>query len=108
MLKLVVLVSVLFIGVIIGFQEANYGLKKMKGFDDGSFTAVFSIREGKESGDLEAVIFGETVNSETLEEKKKVLEEIYTYNLFTDIAKTLTHLLQNIFSLILPDHEHVE
>jgi hypothetical protein len=98
LLKTMLLISILFIGVIIGFQEANHGLKEMKGFDDGTFSSVISVQEAEDYGEYEATILGEKVTSHDLEEKKKALEELNTYNLFTDIAKTFTDFLQKMIS----------
>lgn len=98
LLKTVLLICILFFGVIIGFQEANHGLKEMKGYDDGTFSSVLSIKDSKDFGEYEATILGETVTSHDLEEKKKALEEMKTYNFFTNIAKKVTNFLQGLFS----------
>lgn len=92
--------SILFIGIIIGFQEANHGLKEMKGFDDGTFSNVLTVNDQNDNGAYEATILGEKVTSHDLEEKKKALEELKTYNIFTDIAKLFSNFLKNVLNFI--------
>ena len=68
LLKTFFIISVLFIGIILGFLEANNGLEKMKGYDDNSFANVLTVEE---TGNIEQTIIGETVSSHNLEEKEK-------------------------------------
>ncbi|WP_044894744.1 YqxA family protein [Bacillus alveayuensis] len=81
-------VAVLFIGVLLGMQQANKGLKQMKGYDDPSFQEVIRLSED-DHGELEATIMGNTIKSEDLEEKRKKLEEMKTFNLFSELGKQL-------------------
>ena len=99
--KTFILMSVLFIGIIIGFQEANHGLHKMKGYDDAGFPHVLLWH--KENGEIETTILGETITSHDLEEKEKILEELSTYNIFTDMAKKMTNIINQSLSKIFPD-----
>lgn len=95
LLKSVVLVTVLFLGILIGFHEANNGLNKMKGYEDPDFQGAFTVKEMND-GVYETTILGETVSSHNLEEKKKILEEMNTYNLFSDIGKKISSFFSNI------------
>jgi len=98
LIKVLVLIGVLFIGILIGFQEANSGLNRLKGSTNySSFQKVVSIGEN-DNGDYETVVIGNRVSSHNLDEKKKVLEKMNTYNFFTDVAKKLSTLISSIFS----------
>lgn len=97
-LKTIILISVLFFGIILGFLEANNGLHKMKGYDDGRFEKIIEVE--KEDGVYETSILGEPISSHNIEEKKKVLEEINAYNVFSDIAQKLANFFSTIFSSI--------
>jgi hypothetical protein len=97
-LKTFLLISILFFGIILGFLEANNGLHKMKGYDDGSFERVISIEEHE--GAYVTSILGEKISSHNLNEKKKIIEEIHTYNIFSDIAQKLAHFFNTIFSSV--------
>lgn len=98
LLKVCLLISVLFFGIILGFIGANNGLQKIRGKDHEAFEKVITVTE--EDGDYEATILGETVTSHNIEVKKKQLEQFQTYNLFTDIAKKITSLLNHFFATV--------
>ncbi|MCU9613937.1 YqxA family protein [Caldibacillus lycopersici] len=101
LLKTLIVAGILFFGIIIGFQEANHGLLKMKGYADENFTGAFTVEEAA-NGEYEATILGETVTSHDLEGKKKILEEMNNYNFFTDIAKKVSNLISNFVTNLFP------
>ncbi|RAK22449.1 uncharacterized protein DUF3679 [Anoxybacillus vitaminiphilus] len=79
---------ILFVGVLLGMQQANKGLKQMKGYADPSFQEVIRLSED-DKGEIEASIMGNTIKSEDLEDKKKKLEEMKTFNIFSEFGKQL-------------------
>ncbi|MBS8264970.1 DUF3679 domain-containing protein [Mesobacillus boroniphilus] len=88
MLKSFMLASLMFISVLFGMQQANEGIHKMKGYEDPEFKSAFSIEE-KENGTFETAILGNDVSSHDLEQKRKKLEEMKAFNLFSSIGKQL-------------------
>lgn len=83
-----------------GMQQANEGLTKMKGYNDPSFQQVIRISEGQQ-GEIEASVMGNKVNSSNLEEKKKKLEEIKAFNIFTEMGKKLADGIRALFEEII-------
>ena len=69
----------------------------MKGYNNGSIAHVI-VEE--ETDTIEPTILGETVSSHNLEEKRKMLNEVNTYNLFTDVAKKITNILNSMFASV--------
>lgn len=102
LLKTFILVTVLFIGIIIGFQEASSGLQRMKGYDDPNLKDAFTIELSKD-GETTTTILGETVSSHNLEDKEQKLEEINSFNFFTNIAKTMSSFINNLASKLFSD-----
>lgn len=98
-LKLVIVVLVLFLGVLIGMQQANEGLKAMKGYDDPRFSQAVSIDEN--NGIYEATFLGEQIGNYPLEEKKKELEQIKAFNFFSKIGKQISEGITDITRKIL-------
>ncbi|WP_153123355.1 YqxA family protein [Peribacillus tepidiphilus] len=98
MLKCFLLVFVLFFGVLFGMQQANDGMKKMKGYNDPQLYSAFQVKEGK-SG-TEASVLGQKVTSHDLEQKKKQLEEMKAFNMFSSIGKKISDVVTNLFSEI--------
>lgn len=103
-LKSFALIVVLFFGVLLGMQQANEGLIKMKGYKDHSFTGAFDI-EMKESGDVEAAVLGEKLTSHDLKEKQEKLAEMKAFNFFSSLAGKLgtiiTEFFQKMFQYII-------
>ncbi|MDF9760504.1 hypothetical protein OKW24_002277 [Peribacillus simplex] len=87
-LKCTGIVLVLFLGVLIGMQQANDGMKKMKGYEDPSLNSAFIINQS-DKGEMEADILGQKVTSHDLETKKEKLEEMKAFNFFSSIGKAL-------------------
>ena len=69
-LKSLLLISVLFVGVLIGMQKANDGIVEMKGYEDAAFETPLTVSEN-ETGNIEASLFGKQMGTESLSEKKK-------------------------------------
>jgi len=101
LLKAFIMAALFFIGVFVGIQEANTGMKKMRGYDDPSLSSAFSIEE-KSDGQYEMTVLGKT-KTHDLEEKKERLEQMKTFNLLTEIAKNFSGWLTDLFGKIVPD-----
>lgn len=99
-LKCTFILLVLFLGVLIGMQTANDGIKKMKGYDDPSLSSAFEVNQTNQ-GELEAAILGEKVTSHDIEKKKEKLEEIKAFNLFSSMGKHLGQAISNLFSRLI-------
>lgn len=99
MLKCCLLITVLFIGILIGMQQAKTGLTQMRGYDDPSFKSAFSINE-KENGNVEASIMGQKLTSHDLAEKKKKLEEMKAYNFFSSLGKKVSETISISIELV--------
>jgi len=81
-------VVILFFGVLLGMQQANEGLLKMKGYHDPSFQAVVAV-EKNEKGAVEATVLGNKMTAETVDEKAKKLEQWKMFNMFSELGKRL-------------------
>ncbi|MCL6588062.1 MAG: YqxA family protein [Anoxybacillus sp.] len=81
-------VVILFFGVLLGMQQANEGLLKMKGYHDPAFPSVVDVQK-KENGAVEATVLGNKVTSETVDEKAKKLEQWKMFNMFSELGKRL-------------------
>jgi hypothetical protein len=88
MLKSFVLAALMFVSVLFGMQQANEGIHKMKGYDDPEFKSAFMIKED-EDGSYKSAILGNDVSSHDLEQKRKKLEEMKAFNLFSSLGKQL-------------------
>lgn len=88
MLKSFMLASLMFISVLFGMQQANDGIHKMKGYEDPELKSAFIIKE-KDDGTFETAILGNDVSSHDLEQKRKKLEEMKAFNLFSSLGKSL-------------------
>ena len=92
-LKCTGIVLVLFLGVLIGMQQANDGMKKMKGYEDPNFHQAVSLKET--DNHINASILGNNISSHDIEAKKKKLEEISAYNLFSTMGKKMSEGISN-------------
>jgi hypothetical protein len=95
MLKSLLLVSILFIGVLIGMQKANDGIRDMKGYDDEAFGTPLTVSED-EAGNIEASLLGQEMGSTSLTEKKKKLEEMKSFNFFSEIGKSVAGIIKGL------------
>lgn len=94
MLKCFLLCSVLLFGVLIGMQQANQGMIKMKGYKDPTLQGAFHVENGH-TGDVEASILGNKVTSQDLQEKQAQLEQIEAFNFFSQIGKQFATFVSN-------------
>ncbi|MCA1031815.1 YqxA family protein [Bacillus timonensis] len=103
MMKCFFIATILLFGVLLGMQQANVGMKKMKGYDDPSFQGAFQISD-RETGELEASVLGNKVTSHDIEQKQKQLEEVEAFNFFSvlgkKVAQGVTFVFEKVFSLI--------
>lgn len=101
--KSLLLVSLMFLSVLFGMQQANIGIQKMKGYDDPKFKSALHLQTN-DGGELQASLLGVDVTSHDLEKKKQKLEEIQAYNLFSDIGRMISSGissgLNQLFNLI--------
>ncbi len=100
MFKSLILCSVLLFGVLIGMQQANQGMIKMKGYNDPDFQGAFQI-DSDESGDIEASILGNEVTSQDLQKKQEQLERIEAFNIFSQLGKQFAHIVSSGVSSLL-------
>ncbi|MBM7716324.1 YqxA family protein [Siminovitchia sp. FSL H7-0308] len=95
-LKCVISVFLLFIGVLIGMEKANEGMRSMKGYEDTSLPSPVHLKKG-DDGNMEAALLGNEVHSmETLEDKKKKLEEMESFNFFSSLGRALGNTVTNV------------
>jgi hypothetical protein len=95
MLKSLLLVSVLFVGVLIGMQKANDGIRDMKGYDVEGLGTPLTISED-ETGNIEASLLGQEMGSASISEKKKKLEEMKSFNFFSEIGKSVAGIMKGL------------
>ncbi|MBD8069211.1 YqxA family protein [Bacillus sp. PS06] len=100
MMKCFFIASILLIGVLIGMQQANQGMKKMKGYEDSSLQSAFQI-SAETTGQVEASVLGKKVTSHDLDEKQKQLEEVEAFNLFSTMGRKLGEGVSAVFEKIL-------
>lgn len=96
MMKCFFVLTVLLFGVLIGMQQANEGMKKMRGYDDPSLQGAFHITDSSD-GEVEASVLGRKVTSHDLEEKQQQLEEVEAFNLFSSIGEKLGEGISALF-----------
>ncbi|WP_245947229.1 DUF3679 domain-containing protein [Bacillus taeanensis] len=94
LVKCLLLTMVLFFGVLLGMQEANSGLKKMRG-ENASFPNAFELS----SNEQEAEVLGQTITTHDLKEKQKKLEEMESFNFFSTIGQKLTELIIELLKI---------
>ncbi len=99
MMKCFLIVTVLLLGVLIGMQQANEGMKKMRGYNDPSLQSAFHISD--DNGDVEASVLGRKVTSHDLEQKQKQLEEVEAFNLFSSIGEKLGDGISALFEKLM-------
>jgi hypothetical protein len=89
MLKSFCIAALMFISVLAGMQMANDGIHKMKGYSDPNFQNAVSINQ------KDASFLGQNISSHDLEAKKKKLEDISSFNLFSSIGKNVSDGISN-------------
>lgn len=95
-LKFFLLVITLFFGVLLGMQQANEGLLKMKGFDDKTFGEAFHIKK-TEAGEVEAAVLGQEITAHDIEEKQKKIEEMKAFHFISNLGGRLGDMLSIMF-----------
>ncbi|CAM3815342.1 YqxA family protein [Mesobacillus zeae] len=95
MLKAFLLASVMFLCVLAGMQLANDGMDKMRGYEDPEFKNAFTVNKAAD-GKEEAAILGTEVSSNNFEEKKEKLEQMETYNFFSNLGKNLANFVSAV------------
>jgi hypothetical protein len=88
MLKFFCILAIMFISVLAGMQLANDGIHKMKGYDDPNFQNAVAINDNGER--VKATFLGNEISSHDIDEKKKKLEEISAFNLFSSMGKKIS------------------
>jgi hypothetical protein len=86
MLKCLAIAALMSISVLAGMQMANDGIQKLKGSNNSSFQNATSIND--KGQDLSASL-GNNRTSHDLAAKKKKLEEINSYNIFSSMGKKM-------------------
>jgi Protein of unknown function (DUF3679) len=100
MFKCFVLCAFLLFGILIGMQQANQGMIKMKGYNDPELQSAFQV-EKEHSGNVEASILGNKVTSQDLQEKQQKLEQIEAFNFFSQIGKQFATIISSGVSELL-------
>ncbi|WP_204954550.1 YqxA family protein [Metabacillus crassostreae] len=99
MLKSFILCSVLLFGVLIGMQQANQGMIKMKGYNDPDFQGAFQV-DSEKTGEFDASILGNEVTSQDLQQKQEQLEQIEAFNFFSHIGKQFADIVSHGISTL--------
>ncbi|WP_243290617.1 YqxA family protein [Bacillus sp. FJAT-47783] len=100
MVKSFLICVVMFLGVIFGMQQANEGLKSMRGYETPETLGAFHIQE-KDEGQLEASILGNTVTSHDLEKKQEQLEKMKAFNFFSELGKWLSDAISSLVNAVI-------
>lgn len=99
MMKCFLIVTVLLLGVLIGMQQANEGMKKMRGYNDPSLQGAFHITDN--NGEIEASVLGRKLSSHDLEQKQKQLEDVEAFNFFSKLGEKLGDGISSLFEKIM-------
>lgn len=97
LLKCFFITTVLFSGVLIGIQVASNNMVNMTG--DESFSTA-QLTKSEENVYTE-IIQENKISSHDLEAKQKKLEQIESFNLFSQMGVMLSEVLDQLFSNIL-------
>ena len=100
MTKSLLLTFIMFLGVIIGIQQASHGIQQMRGYETEETVEAVQLKQ-KDDGKLEATILGNQVTSHDLQKKQEQLEKIEAFNFFSQIGKSLANLVQKGTSAII-------
>ncbi|WP_078545534.1 YqxA family protein [Litchfieldia alkalitelluris] len=100
MMKCSFIAIVLLVGVLIGMQQANEGMKKMRGYDDPSLQGAFTVTNTN-PGEIEASVLGQKVTSHDIDEKQKQLEEVEAFNFFSMVGRKLGDTVSAVFEMIM-------
>ncbi len=89
MVKTFIFVSLMFVAVLFGMQQANDGIQNMRGYEDSAFKGALTLQE-RNSGEFEATVLGNELTSHDIKEKQRLLEEMKAYNFFSSLGKKLS------------------
>ena len=85
------LIAVIFlVGVLLGMQQANEGMRKMKGYNDPSLERVVHVSKN------ETIVLGQS-----LEQKKEKLQQIETFNVFSKAGQQLATFIHSLIQHML-------
>lgn len=93
-LKFILVVALMFVSVLFGMQQANEGIHRMKGYEDGNMKEALNV--SKIDGQVEVSLLGEQISSHDLDEKRAKLEQMQAYNFFSSIGKKLAEGVSSI------------
>ncbi|WML45366.1 DUF3679 domain-containing protein [Neobacillus sp. PS3-40] len=88
MLKSLMIAAVMFISVLAGMQLANDGIHKLRGYDDPEFENTTSLTDMNHKTNIS--LFGNDVSSHDLQAKKKKLEKMNAFNIFSTAGKKMS------------------
>ncbi|MBI0576408.1 YqxA family protein [Neobacillus cucumis] len=88
MFKSLGIAALMFISVLAGMQLANDGIHRMKGYNDPNLQKAVTIND--KGNDLHASVLGNQITSHDIETKKKKLEEMNAFNLFSSMGKKMS------------------
>lgn len=98
-IKFILVVTIFFVGVLLGMQKANIGMINMRGYDDPKLYSAVSIEE--ENGQYNASVLGKEMDTFDLQEKKAKLEEIKAFNAFSNLGKKMSDGTKLAFNKVL-------
>jgi hypothetical protein len=93
-------VLLLFFGVLLGMQQANEGMQKMRGYEDAALPSVLHLSKNQ-SGEIEASVFGKKVEVDDLQKKKEKIENIKTFNLFSELGRQFANAIKTLMEQLL-------
>ncbi|MBE4908042.1 YqxA family protein [Bacillus luteolus] len=99
MMKCFFITTILLFGVLLGMQQANDGMKKMRGHNDPSLQGAFHFSDD-ETGAVEASVLGRKVTSHDIDEKQRKLEQSGAFNFFSTLGKKLAEGVGLVFEKI--------
>ncbi|OIJ22114.1 hypothetical protein BKP45_05420 [Anaerobacillus alkalidiazotrophicus] len=101
LLKCFFITTVLFGGVLVGIQIASNNMIQMTGDSKYSTTNIIKKSDSNETPTVYTDLTTEKVTSHDLESKQEKLEQIQTFNLFSQMGVRLSDILNKLFSSIL-------
>ncbi len=97
-LKCFFITTVLFLGILVGIQMASNNIVKMTGDESYSTATIIKNNDVETS---EVINEDDKITSHDLQEKQQQLEQIETFNLFSQMGVKLSDALDHLFSNIL-------
>ncbi|OIJ16315.1 hypothetical protein BKP35_04085 [Anaerobacillus arseniciselenatis] len=97
-LKCFFITTILFLGILVGIQMASNNIVKMTGDESYSTATIIKNNDVTTS---EVINEDDKITSHDLQEKQQQLEQIETFNLFSQMGVKLSDALDHLFSNIL-------